>query len=60
MWNWEDGRTVPTAPKLAQLAAANVDPLVTVDTDPTQPTLHDLRLRKGLTAKELAERAGLP
>jgi transcriptional regulator with XRE-family HTH domain len=60
VWSWEDGRTVPSARRLVGLATAlGVDPYDLLDVDPAHPTLHDLRVRRGLTAKELAERTGL-
>jgi transcriptional regulator with XRE-family HTH domain len=60
VWSWEDGRTVPSAKRLVELATAlGVDPYDLLDVDRTHPTLHDLRVRRGLTAKELAERTSL-
>jgi transcriptional regulator with XRE-family HTH domain len=61
VWQWEDGRTVPTASRLAELAQMlGVDPYELLAVDPANPTLHDLRVRRGLSAKDLADRAGLP
>jgi transcriptional regulator with XRE-family HTH domain len=60
VWNWEDGRTVPTPHNLAELARVlGADPYTLFDGNPAEPTLHDLRVQKGLSAKELAEQAGL-
>lgn len=61
VWQWEDGRTVPTPQHLAELAKVlGVDPYELFDADPADPSLHDLRVRRGLSAKGLAELAGLP
>lgn len=60
VWQWEDGRTVPTPRHLAELAKAfEVDPYELFDADPDEPSLHDLRVRQGLSAKDLALEAGL-
>lgn len=60
VWQWEDGRTVPTPGHLVKLAGAlQVDPYELFDAEPAEPSLHDLRVRRGLSAKDLAEQAGL-
>lgn len=60
VWQWQDGRSVPTPHNLVELAKAlEVDPYELFDADPAEPSLHDLRVRQGLSAKDLAERAGL-
>ncbi|MBO2448669.1 XRE family transcriptional regulator [Actinomadura barringtoniae] len=60
VWQWQDGRSVPTPHNLVELARVlEVDPYELFDADPQAPSLHDLRVRQGLSAKDLAEKAGL-
>ncbi|MBO2447923.1 helix-turn-helix transcriptional regulator [Actinomadura barringtoniae] len=61
VWQWEDGRSVPTPHNLVELAKAlQADPYELFDADVEAPSLHDLRVRRGLSAKDLAAQAGLP
>jgi ribosome-binding protein aMBF1 (putative translation factor) len=61
VWQWETGRKVPTPAHLLALAQAlEADPYELFDADPDQPTLHDLRVRLGLSAKDLATAAEVP
>ncbi|GAA3243609.1 helix-turn-helix transcriptional regulator [Actinocorallia longicatena] len=61
VWHWEDGRTVPSPGRLVELAVAlDIDPYALFDADEAEPSLHDLRVRRGLSAKDLAAEADLP
>jgi DNA-binding XRE family transcriptional regulator len=61
VYQWETGRKVPTPEHLVGLAKVlQVDPYALFDADPEHPTLHDLRVRLGLSAKALAAAAELP